>query len=64
MSGTSDDNVHFYNTLKYTSKLNYEGKIFDMMAFAGFEHSLRICNARTRLYVKITDWLNSELGLK
>ena len=28
MSGTSDDNVHFYNTLKYTSKLNYEGKDF------------------------------------
>ena len=61
MSGTSDDNVHFYNTLKYTSKLNYEGKIFDMMALAGFEHSLRMCNACSRLYSKIVDFLDSNL---
>lgn len=59
MSGTSDDNVHFYNTLKYTSKLNYEGKIFDMMALTGFEHSLRMCNARTMLYRKIGDFLDT-----
>lgn len=61
MSGTSDDNVHFYNTLKYTSKLNSEGTIFDMMAYAGFEHSLRMCNARTQLYKKIVDFLNKNL---
>ncbi len=62
MSGTADDNVHFYNTLKYTSKLNYEGKIFDMMAYAGFEHSLRMCNARTMLYRKIKDFLDKSLS--
>ncbi len=61
MSGTSDDNVHFYNTLKYTSKLNSEGKLFDMMAFAGFEHSLRMCNAREQLFKKILDYLNNHL---
>lgn len=61
MSGTSDDNVHFYNTLKYSSKMNYEGKTFDMMAYAGFEHSLRMCNARTQLYKKIVDFLNSNV---
>ncbi len=61
MSGTSDDNVHIYNTLKYTSKLNYEGKVFDMMALAGFEHSLRMCNARARLYTKILTYLDSHL---
>lgn len=58
MSGTSDDNVHFYNTLRYTSKLNYEGKMFDMMAYSGFEHSLRMGNARTQLYRKIVEFLN------
>lgn len=58
MSGTSDDNVHFYNTLRYTSKLNYEGKIFEMMAYSGFEHSLRMNNARTQLYRRILDFLN------
>lgn len=61
MSGTSDDNVHFYNTLKYTSKMNANGQIFDMMALAGFEHSLRMGNARTALYKKIVDFLDSRL---
>lgn len=61
MSGTSDDNVHFQNTLKFTSKLNYEGKIFDMMALTGFEHSLGMCNARVMLYRKIADFLNVYL---
>ena len=61
MSGTSDDNVHFYNTLKYASKFNSEGGIFDMMAYAGFEHSLRMCNARVQLFRKIVDFLNMNL---
>lgn len=61
MSGTSDDNVHFYNTLKYASKLNEEGTIFDMMALAGFEHSLRDGNARARLYSKIVDFLDTHV---
>lgn len=61
MSGTSDDNVHFYNTLKYTSKLTSENKLFDMMAYTAFEHSLRMCNARTMLYRKIADFLNTHL---
>lgn len=61
MSGTSDDNVHFYNTLKYTSKLTNEGKIFDMVAWTGFEHSLRMCNARVQLYTKVLDFLDTRL---
>lgn len=61
MSGTSDDNVHFYNTLKYSSKLNFEGKIFDMMTFTGFDHSLRGCNARVQLYRKVVDFLDRNL---
>jgi len=61
MSGTSDDNVHFYNTLKYTSKLNSEGQLFDMMALTGFEHSLPMCNARTMLFRKIADFLKARL---
>lgn len=61
MSGTSDDNVHFYNTLKFASKCFYEGKVFDMMALAGFEHSLGMCNARRMLYRKIVDFLDNRL---
>lgn len=61
MSGTSDDNVHFYNTLKYTSKLTSEGTLYDMMAWTNFEHSLRMCNAREMLYRKVLDFLNTNL---
>ena len=61
MSGTSDDNVHIANTLQYTSKLTSEGKIFDMMVYTGFDHSLRMCNARVQLYAKILDYLNISL---
>lgn len=61
MSGTSDDNVHFYNTLKYTSKLNFEGKLFDMMAYTGFEHSLRMCNARPMLFRRLVQFLNNNM---
>ena len=61
MSGTSDDNVHFYNTLKYTSKLTSEGKLFDMMAYTGFDHSLKMCNARVQLYRKIAQFLKVNL---
>lgn len=61
MSGTSDDNVHIANTLQYTSKLTSEGKIYDMMVYTGFDHSLRMCNARVQLYAKILDFLNNRL---
>lgn len=62
MSGSSDDNVHFYNTLKYTSKLSYEGHLFDMMVYTGMDHSLRTCNARIQLYKRVVDFLNTNLS--
>ena len=61
MSGTNDDNVHFYNTLKYASKLSFEGKTCDMMVYPGFEHSLRMCDARVQLFRKIVEFLNLNL---
>lgn len=61
MSGSNDDNVHFYNTLMYTSKLTYEGHLFDMMVFTGQEHSLRRGNLRTQLYSKVLDFLDNNL---
>ena len=61
ISGSDDDNVHMYNTLKYTSKLSSEGKICDMMIYAGFEHSLRMCDARVQLFRKIADFLDNNL---
>lgn len=61
ISGSDDDNVHMYNTLKYTSKLSSEGKLCDMMIYAGFEHSLRMCDARVQLFRKIESFLDNNL---
>lgn len=61
ISGSDDDNVHMYNTLKYVSKLSSEGKICDMMIYAGFEHSLRMCDARVQLFRKIEKFLQQNL---
>ena len=61
ISGSDDDNVHMYNSLKYTSKLSAEGKVCDMMIYAGFEHSLRMCDARVQLFRKIEDFLSKNL---
>lgn len=61
MSGTSDDNVHFYNTVKYASKLSNEGMVFDMMAFAEFEHSFRKCTGKEQVYRKIKHFLDRNL---
>ena len=61
VSGTDDDNVHMYNTLKYVSKFSYEGKVCDMMIYAGYEHSLGMCDARVQLFRKIADFLKINL---
>ncbi len=62
MSGTADDNVHIYNTYKFTSKLTSEGTMCDMMVWTGFDHSLRTCDVRSVLYRKVVDFLDSRLG--
>ena len=61
LSGSDDDNVHMYNTLKYASKLSSEGKTCDMMVYAGYEHSLRMCDARVQLFRKISEFLKQNL---
>ena len=58
MSGTSDDNTISHNTLKYTSKIRItKESIFDMMALADSSTAFRMCNACSRLYPKIVDFL-------
>lgn len=61
MSGANDDNVHMFNTLTYASKLSSEGGIVDMMIYPGYEHSLRMCDARTQLFRKIEDFFSINL---
>lgn len=61
ISGTADDNVHYLNSLQYTSALVEAGIQFDMMYYTNRNHSIRGCNTRYHLYTKITDFLNHHL---
>ncbi len=38
--GTSDDNVHMQNTMRFVEKLELEGKPFEMMLYPGRNHSM------------------------
>lgn len=50
MTGTADDNVHPANTYEYSSALQYNGVLFDMMVFPNKNHSIYGCNARAIVY--------------
>lgn len=59
--GTSDDNVHFQNSVEYTRALIEAGKHFDMFFFPDKDHSIRGENARKYLYEKVIDYFKRSL---
>jgi len=59
--GTSDDNVHFQNTMYYSDALVNAGKQFDMQIYSGKNHSLLGSKTRFHLYTRMTDFLNEKL---
>lgn len=59
--GTSDDNVHYQNTLYYADALVEAGKQFDMQIYTGKNHSLLGSKTRYHLYTRMTEFLNSQL---
>ena len=61
MSGTADDNVHFYNTLQYVSVLQSRGILCDMLVFPNMNHSINGCNARAVVYAKMLYFLNRNM---
>jgi dipeptidyl-peptidase-4 len=60
MHGTSDDNVHFTNTLYYTQTLEKEGKMFDTQIYPDKNHSILGLETRTHLYSRVIDFLNKN----
>lgn len=58
--GTADDNVHFQNTVDYTSALIKAGKQFDLFMFPDLNHSILGADNRTYLYNKIINFLNQK----
>jgi dipeptidyl-peptidase-4 len=58
--GTSDDNVHFTNTMYYTQALEKEGKMFDTQIYPDKNHSITGLETRMHLYSRIIDFLNRD----
>jgi dipeptidyl-peptidase-4 len=59
--GTSDDNVHFQNTVQMTDALIKAGKQFRMMMYPGKTHGISGAGTRTQLFHMMEEFWNKEL---
>jgi dipeptidyl-peptidase-4 len=59
--GTSDDNVHFQNTIQMTDALIKAGKQFRLMIYPDKTHGIAGTAARTQLFHMMEDFWNEEL---
>ncbi|MDD4819773.1 MAG: S9 family peptidase [Flavobacteriales bacterium] len=59
--GTADDNVHYQNTLRFTSLLIQNNKPFEQMIYPDKNHSIRGGNTSLHLFTKMTDFLLRNL---
>jgi dipeptidyl-peptidase 4 len=59
--GTSDDNVHFQNTIQMTDALIRAGKQFRLMIYPDKTHGISGVEARTQLFHMMEDFWNREL---
>lgn len=59
--GTSDDNVHFQNTVQMTDALIKAGKQFRLMVYPNKTHGIAGPGTRTQLFHMMEDFWNKEL---
>jgi dipeptidyl-peptidase-4 len=59
--GTSDDNVHFQNTIQMTDALIKAGKQFRLMVYPDKTHGIAGVEARMQLHHMMEDFWNREL---
>jgi dipeptidyl-peptidase-4 len=59
--GTSDDNVHFQNTIQMTDALINAGKQFRLMVYPDKTHGISGAGTRTQLFHMMEDFWNKEL---
>jgi dipeptidyl-peptidase 4 len=59
--GTSDDNVHFQNTIQMTDALIRSGKQFRLMVYPDKTHGISGSGTRTQLFHMMEDFWNKEL---
>ncbi|MDR1918122.1 MAG: S9 family peptidase [Tannerellaceae bacterium] len=59
--GTSDDNVHFHQSLDYAEALVQAGKQFEMQIYKDRNHSIYGANTRYHLYTRMATFLFDNL---
>jgi dipeptidyl-peptidase 4 len=59
--GTSDDNVHFQNTIQMTDALIKAGKQFRLMVYPDKTHGISGTGTKTQLFHMMEDFWNKEL---
>jgi dipeptidyl-peptidase-4 len=59
--GTSDDNVHFQNTIQMADALVRSGKQFRLMVYPNKTHGIAGSVTRTQLFHMMEDFWNKEL---
>jgi dipeptidyl-peptidase 4 len=59
--GTTDDNVHWQNTVQFVDALEKAGKQFRTMFYPNRNHSLRGGNTRLHLFEMITNYILEKL---
>ena len=62
--GTGDDNVHVQNTMRMIEALVQANKQFDMAIYPDKNHGIFGGNTRLQLYIKMTNFINENLGDK
>jgi dipeptidyl-peptidase-4 len=62
--GTTDDNVHFVNSLKLTEALFKAGRPFEFLPLAGFTHMVADPVVTKQLYSRIADFFQQNLNAK
>jgi dipeptidyl-peptidase-4 len=59
--GTSDDNVHFQNTIQMAAALIKAGKQFQLMVYPNKTHGISGATTRTQMFHMMEDFWNKEL---
>lgn len=61
LHGSSDDNVHFANTMQLARALEKHRKLFDLMVYPRKRHSIHGTDERVHLYKEITGYILENL---
>ncbi|MEN8137590.1 MAG: prolyl oligopeptidase family serine peptidase, partial [Bacteroidota bacterium] len=59
--GSSDDNVHYQNTMRMVEALIEANKQFELFIYPDKDHGISGGNTRLHLYTKMTNFIEDNL---